>query len=226
MKLHPEGYKIIATSFVVLSAISVAIWYMPIFPLVKYVLYLGFFLLFSWTVFFFRYPKRTVNKGEDKVLSTADGTVVVIEEVEETEFFNEKRLMISVFMSPMNVHINWYPFAGEVKYAKYHPGRYFIAYNPKSSEHNERTSVVLEKDADKDVLIRQVAGIMARRVVCYSKKGDRVQQGEEMGMIKFGSRIDFFLPLDVKINVSLGDKVKAQETVIAFFNQNGKRSVS
>jgi phosphatidylserine decarboxylase len=219
MKLHPEGYKIIATSFVVLSALSLGIWYMPIFPLFKYLLLTGFFLLFSWTVFFFRYPKREINYGENNILSTADGTVVVIEEVHESEFFNQPRLMISVFMSPMNVHINWYPFEGEIRYAKYHPGRYFIAYNPKSSEHNERTSVVLEKEKGRDVLIRQVAGIMARRVVCYSKKGDHVKQGEEMGMIKFGSRIDFFLPLDVEVNVGLGDKVKAQQTIIAKFNE-------
>jgi phosphatidylserine decarboxylase len=217
MKLHPEGYKIIATTFTVLSVISVGIWYMPVFPLVKYVLYFGFFVLFAWTVFFFRYPKRKINYGENNILSTADGTVVVIEEVEEKEYFNEKRMMISVFMSPMNVHINWYPFAGEVKYAKYHPGRYFVAYNPKSSEHNERTSIAVTLDENKDVLIRQVAGIMARRVVCYSKKGDKVKQGEEMGMIKFGSRIDFFLPLDVKINVKMGQKVKALETIIAYF---------
>jgi phosphatidylserine decarboxylase len=117
----------------------------------------------------------------------------------------------------MNVHINWYPFDGVVKYAKYHPGRYFIAYNPKSSEHNERTSVVVENGNGKDVLIRQVAGVMARRVVCYSKKGDKVEQGAEMGMIKFGSRIDFFLPLDVKVNVTMGQKVTAQQTVIAYF---------
>ncbi len=217
MKLHPEGYKIIAISFVVLSALSAGIWYMPVFPLVKYALYVGFALLFSWTVFFFRYPKRNPNYGEDKILSTADGKVVVIEEVEETEYFNATRLMISVFMSPMDVHVNWYPFSGEIKYAKYHPGRYFIAYNPKSSEHNERTSVVLEQTPERDVLIRQVAGVMARRVVCYSKKGDNIKQAQEMGMIKFGSRIDFFLPLDVKINVKLGQRVRAQETVVALF---------
>jgi len=217
MKFHKEGYAIITTTFTVLALLSVGIWFMPVFSFVKYFLFFGFFILLSWTIYFFRYPSRPVNKGEDNVLSTADGKVVVIEEVHEDEYFNEKRLMISVFMSPMNVHINWYPFDGEVKYAKYHPGRYFIAYNPKSSEHNERTSVVVENENGKDVLIRQVAGVMARRVVCYSKKGDVVYQGEEMGMIKFGSRIDFFLPVDVKVNVKMGQKVTAQQTVIAFF---------
>ena len=217
MRFHKEGYPIIATTFVVLALLSVGIWYMPVFPFVKYFLLTGFLILLSWTIYFFRYPRRKVNKGENHILSTADGKIVVIEEVIEEEFFNEKRLMISVFMSPMNVHINWYPFDGVVKYAKYHPGRYFIAYNPKSSEHNERTSVVVENGNGKDVLIRQVAGVMARRVVCYSKKGDKVEQGDEMGMIKFGSRIDFFLPLDVKVNVKMGQKVTAQQTVIAYF---------
>jgi len=218
MKFHKEGYSVIGTTFIVLALLSVGIWFMQLFPYVKYFLFFGFFVLLSWTVYFFRYPERPINKGDNNVLSTADGKIVVIEEVLEEEYFNEKRLMISVFMSPMNVHINWYPFNGEVKYAKYHPGRYFIAYNPKSSEHNERTSVVVEKEDGKDVLIRQVAGVMARRVVCYSKKGDVVNQGEEMGMIKFGSRIDFFLPLDVKVNVKMGQKVTAQQTVIAYFS--------
>ena len=217
IKFHKEGYPVIGTTFAVLALLSVGIWFMPLFLYVKYFLFFGFFVLLSWTIYFFRYPERSVNKGDNSVLSTADGKIVVIEEVHEEEYFNEKRLMISVFMSPMNVHINWYPFNGEVKYAKYHPGRYFIAYNPKSSEHNERTSVVVEKEEGKDVLIRQVAGVMARRVVCYSKKGDKVNQGDEMGMIKFGSRIDFFLPLDVKINVEMGQKVTAQQTVIAYF---------
>jgi len=217
MKLHSEGYGIIAVATSVLALLSLGIWYIPIHPYVKDFLFFGFFILLAWTIYFFRYPKRTINKGENNILSTADGKIVVIEEVLEEEYFNEKRLMISVFMSPMNVHINWYPFDGEVKYSKYHPGRYFIAYNPKSSEHNERSSVVIENGEGDNVLIRQVAGVMARRVVCYSKKGDKVLQGDEMGMIKFGSRIDFFLPTNVKINVKMGQKVKAQQTIIAYF---------
>ena len=217
MKLHSEGYKIIAIATSVLALLSLGISLMPIHPYVKDFLYFGFFILLTWTIYFFRYPKRTINKGENNILSTADGKIVVIEEVIEDEYFNEKRLMISVFMSPMNVHINWYPFDGEIIYSKYHPGRYFIAYNPKSSELNERASVVVENEKGKNVLIRQVAGVMARRVVCYSKKGDKVLQGGEMGMIKFGSRIDFFLPVNVKVNVKMGQKVKAQQTIIAYF---------
>lgn len=217
MKLHSEGYGIIAVATSVLVLLSFGIWFMPIHPYVKYFLFSGFFILLTWTIYFFRYPKRTINKGENNILSTADGKIVVIEEVFEDEFFNENRLMISVFMSPLNVHINWYPFDGVVKYSKYHPGRYFIAYNPKSSEHNERASVVIENEKGDNVLIRQVAGVMARRVVCYSKKGDKVSQGDEMGIIKFGSRIDFFLPTNVKVNVKMGEKVKAQQTIIAYF---------
>ncbi len=217
IKLHSEGYTIIGTTFLVLALLSAGIWFLPAPLFAKYFLFTGFFVLLSWTIYFFRYPNRPVNKGDNHILSTADGKIVVIEEVFEEEYFNDRRLMISVFMSPMNVHINWYPFEGEVKYSKYHPGRYFIAYNPKSSEHNERASVVLEKKKGKDILIRQVAGVMARRVVCYSKKGDKVEQGSEMGMIKFGSRIDFFLPLNVKINVKMHQRVKARQTVIAFF---------
>lgn len=217
MKLHSEGYIIIGTLFLVLAVISVGIWFMPINLYVKDFLFIGFFILLCWTTYFFRYPKRDIYFGDNHILSTADGKIVVIEEVFEDEYFKESRLMISVFMSPMNVHINWYPFKGKVIYSKYHPGRYFIAYNPKSSEHNERASVVLKKQEGQDILIRQVAGVMARRVVCYSKKGDEVEQGSEMGIIKFGSRIDFFLPLNVKVNVKMNQKVKAQQTVIAYF---------
>ena len=175
-------------------------------------------LVFIWVVRFFRFPKRKINFGEH-ILSTADGKIVAIEEVEETEYFNAKRLMISVFMSPFNVHVNWYPFKGKIMYSKYHPGRFLIAHNPKSSELNECTSVVLEKEAGQNVLIRQVAGIMARRIICYAKTGDKVKQGEEMGIIRFGSRVDFFLRLDFDVKIKLGQKVTAQKTVIAEFSQ-------
>ena len=218
MKLHNEGYPIIGTTFLVLAILSLGIWFIPVHLHVKYFLFTGFFLLLIWTIYFFRYPIRKINKDDNHILSTADGKIVVIEEVFEEEYFKEKRLMISVFMSPMNVHINWYPFKGEVKYSKYHPGHYFIAYHPKSSEYNERASVALEKQEGQDILIRQVAGVMARRVICYSKKGDKVKQGSEMGIIKFGSRVDFFLPLTVRVNVKMNQKVKAQQTVIAYFD--------
>lgn len=216
MQIHREGYKIILITIIT----CVVAWlfiktYIPI-DYIRYIFLFGLLLLLLWVVRFFRFPKRKINHG-DHVLSTADGKVVAIEEVMETEFFNDKRLMISVFMSPFNVHVNWYPFGGEIKYSKYHPGRFLIAHHPKSSEFNECTSVVLENSPGKDVLIRQVAGIMARRIICYAVKSDKVKQGEEMGIIRFGSRVDFFLPPNVNVKVNIGDKVRAQQTVMAEF---------
>ncbi len=216
MRIHREGRQIIIITILLVIVLWLLVKnYLPI-PTIRYILLFGLFLLLAWVVLFFRVPKRTVNFG-DHILSSADGRIVAIEEVQETEFFKDKRLMISVFMSPFNVHVNWYPFEGEVKYSKYHPGRFLIAHHPKSSELNECTSVVLEKSTEKHVLIRQVAGFMARRIICYAKPGDKVKQGEEMGIIRFGSRVDFFLPINVKVEVKLGQIVKARKTVIARF---------
>lgn len=216
MHIHREGYKIILITIIA----CVVAWlliksYIPV-PIVRYILLAGLSILLLWVIRFFRFPKRKTNTG-DHILSSADGKIVAIEEVMETEFFNEKRLMVSVFMSPFNVHVNWYPFDGEIKYSKYHPGRFLIAHHPKSSEFNECTSVVLENSPGKNILIRQVAGVMARRIICYSVKGDKVKQGEEMGIIRFGSRVDFFMPTNVNVNVKIGDKTRAQQTVIARF---------
>ncbi len=217
MNIHREGYKIILVTLITCIVFWLLIRaYIPI-PIIQYILLFGLFILLVWVIRFFRFPKRKINFGEH-ILSTADGKIVAIEEVMETEYFNTKRLMVSVFMSPFNVHVNWYPFDGLIKYSKYHPGRFLIAHHPKSSEFNECTSVVLENAPAKDVLIRQVAGMMARRIICYSVKGDRVKQGEEMGIIRFGSRVDFFLPVDVDVKVKMGEKVTAQRTVIAAFS--------
>lgn len=216
MHIHREGYKIILVTLIACIVFWLLIrTYIPI-AIIRYILLFGLFILLVWVVRFFRFPKRKINVG-DHILSTADGKIVAIEKVMETEYFNTKRLMVSVFMSPFNVHVNWYPFDGDIKYSKYHPGRFLIAHHPKSSEFNECTSVVLENAPLKDVLIRQVAGIMARRIICYSVKGDHVKQGEEMGIIRFGSRVDFFLPVNADIKVKIGDKVTAQQTVIASF---------
>jgi phosphatidylserine decarboxylase len=216
MKLHKEGHKIIFNSFLINLILVLIFAYLPVIAWVK----IGFMLLpvlgFSWTVFFFRVPQRKVNTG-DHILSAADGTIVAIEETFVEEYFNAKRLQISVFMSGFDVHVNWYPFEGIIKYTQYHEGHYFMARHPKSSEENERSSIVLEKEKGKDVLIRQVAGIMARRIVYYAKPGDPVKQGEELGMIRFGSRVDFYLPLGTKVDVKLGQKVRAQKTVLAHF---------
>jgi phosphatidylserine decarboxylase len=216
MRIHREGYQIILIAILVVVVSWLLVKnYIP-YPFVRYTILGGLFLVLFWVITFFRNPSRTVNKG-NHILSTADGKIVAIEEVDETEYFDEKRLVVSVFMSPFNVHVNWYPFEGEIKYSKYHPGRFFFARHPKSSELNECTSVVLEKEKGKDVLIRQVAGVMARRIICYAKVGDKVKQGEEMGIIRFGSRVDFFLPASVKVDVKIGDVVKAQKTVIGRF---------
>ena len=216
MRTHREGYKIILiTTIACMVAWLLIKTYIPI-PVIRYILLFGLAVLLLWVVRFFRYPRRKINYG-DHILSTADGKIVAIEEVMETEYFNEKRMMISVFMSAFNVHVNWYPFDGEIKYSKYHPGRFLIAHHPKSSEFNECTSVVLESSSGNNVLIRQVAGIMARRIICYAVKGDQVKQGEEMGIIRFGSRVDFFLPTSVKVEVKMDEKVRAQKTVIAKF---------
>jgi len=216
MRLHREGTKIILFTFMLLIIVWLLVTRYVNFPVIRYFLLFGMLLLLTWVTFFFRIPKRVINTG-NHILSSADGKIVAIEEVRESEYFNERRMMISVFMSPFNVHVNWYPFMGEIKYSKYHPGRYFIAHHPKSSELNECTSVVLEKEPGQEVLIRQVAGIMARRIICYAKPGDKVEQGEEMGIIRFGSRVDFFLPTDVKVQVKMGQTVRALKTVIARF---------
>jgi phosphatidylserine decarboxylase len=216
MKFHKEGYRIIAQSFVINAGLAALTAFLPIPVYLKYLIVLVFLSLVAWTFFFFRVPERDVNDG-DHILASADGEVVTIEEIYEPEYFKEKRLQISVFMSGLDVHVNWYPFGGTIKYTNYHEGKYLLARHPKSSEKNERSSIVIEKEAGKDVLIRQVAGIMARRIVYYGKPGDKVKQGEELGIIRFGSRVDFFLPVGTVPNVKLGQKVRAQRTVIAHF---------
>ncbi len=217
MHIHKEGYKIIAVSVAIALLLGWLSYIFIPFPALQYIIYFGLFIYLLWTFRFFRVPHRSINENDNHILASADGKVVTIEEVEETEYFKGKRIQVSVFMSPFNVHVNWYPFDGAVTYSKYHPGKFLVAYHPKSSELNERTTIVLEKEAGKDILIRQIAGIMARRIINYAKAGDQVKQGDEFGIIRFGSRVDFYLPLSAKVNVKLGDKVSAQQTVIAYF---------
>lgn len=213
MKIHKEGYRIIfIVSFCVLILNTGLYLYFPREP--KY-LCLSIFslILFAFIVSFFRNPKRLIPGGENNIIASADGKVVVIEEVLETEYYNEKKLQVSIFMSPANVHVNRSPIDGEIVYFKYHPGRYLVAWHPKSSTDNERTSLVIENESF-SVLVRQVAGKLARRIVYYIEQGDEIERGEEFGFIKFGSRIDLFLPLDTKLMVELGQKVRGGETVI------------
>lgn len=220
MYIHREGIKIIAVSTLIYSVfVAILYFFLPEQTVFHYLFYFALGLTLLWEISFFRVPKRTINYQSDAVVSSADGTVVVIEEVFEPEYFNDKRIQISVFMSPMNVHINWFPIDGEVSYVKYHPGKFLFANHPKSSEENERNTIVVTGAKGKEVLFRQIAGMLARRIVCYVEKGTKAKQGEEFGLIRFGSRVDFFVPLTVKVNVKIGDKVKGQKTVLATFQK-------
>lgn len=212
--IHKEGWKIVLGTF--LSVLFINLITNLLFhasPVVSWIVFACTFSFFCFVTYFFRNPKRNLITDDDKIICPADGKVVVIEEVYEPEYFEDKRLQISVFMSPANVHVNRAPIAGEVKYSKYHDGKYLVAWHPKSSTENERTSIVID-NGSVDVLVRQIAGKVARRIVYYLEEGDTIQQGADFGFIKFGSRVDMFLPLDTKINVQLGQKVKGGITVI------------
>lgn len=219
MTLHREGTKIILVTLIICIVLGWLFYATIPWLYLTYLLYFGLAFLLIWTISFFRVPSRQIDFDENAVIASADGKVVAIEEVIETEFFNDKRTMVSVFMSPFNVHVNWYPFSGKVIYTKYHKGKYLAAYNPKSSTDNERNTIVVENQFGKQVLLRQIAGVMARRIISYAKEGDTFKQGDEFGIIRFGSRVDFYLPLDATINVKIGDKVTAQKTIIGSFKK-------
>src|SRR6056297_1695993 len=224
---HREGQKIILiTFFLTAIAVLLAHFYVDL-HWVKLAIQISSLVLLVLILQFFRNPKRRANKTFDEILAPVDGKVVVIEEVEETEYFNDKRKQVSIFMSPINVHVTRYPASGRVKYSKYHPGKYLVAWHPKSSEENERTTVVVRTPKFGDVLFRQVAGALARRIINYAVEGEPVQQGDDSGFIKFGSRVDLYLPLDCDINVSLNQKVKGAQTCIAtFVNPNEKEEAT
>lgn len=213
MTIHKEGYKLIfIVAFLVLVLNTILYLYYPRRPI-----FLGISVfsiaLCLFVISFFRNPRRSISGDANSIIAPADGKVVVIEEVMETEYYQEKRLQVSTFMSPADVHINRSPIDGEVKYFRYHPGKYLVAWHPKSSSDNERTSLVVENESF-SVLIRQIAGKLARRIVYYVEQGDELERGEEFGFIKFGSRVDLFLPIGTKINVTLGQKVRGGETVL------------
>lgn len=178
-------------------------------------LQIGLLIVFILILQFFRNPKRHTRLNDAQVISPVDGKVVIIKEVKEPEYFNDKRLQVSIFMSPLNVHVTRYPVGGKVVFSKYHPGKYLVAWHPKSSEKNERTTIVVENPVFGKVLYRQIAGAVARRIVNYAKTKQTVVQGTDAGFIKFGSRVDLFLPLDTKIDIKLNQKVRGGETVIA-----------
>ena len=211
---HKEGQKIIFISLILVGGLFLLIDFIEIPWLIK-TLQIGLLVFFILILQFFRNPKRHTQHNDTHVISPVDGKVVVIEEVEEPEYFKDKRLQVSIFMSPINVHVTRYPVGGKVVFSKYHPGKYLVAWHPKSSEENERTTVVVENQKIGKVLYRQIAGALARRIVNYAKKDMNVVQGNHAGFIKFGSRVDLFLPLDSKLKVNLDQKVKGGETIIA-----------
>ncbi len=211
---HKEGQKIIFVTLLIVGSLFLIIDSIEIPWLVK-TLQISLLTFFILILQFFRNPKRHTKRNDEQVISPVDGKVVVIEEVEESEYFKDKRLQVSVFMSPINVHVTRYPIGGKVLFSKYHPGKYLVAWHPKSSEENERTTVVVENATFGKVLYRQIAGALARRIVNYAKKDQNVVQGTDAGFIKFGSRVDLFLPLNTKLKVQLNQKVKGGESIIA-----------
>ncbi|MFK5878952.1 MAG: phosphatidylserine decarboxylase family protein [Flavobacteriaceae bacterium] len=212
---HKEGYKIISiASIILLVAVLTIDKYIEI-EWLRLSTSTIFLILFVLVLQFFRNPKRNTTLNEHHIIAPVDGKIVVIEEVFEPEFFKDKRIQVSIFMSPLNVHVTRYPIGGNVVFSKYHPGKYLVAWHPKSSTENERTTIVVENKTIGKILYRQIAGAAARRIVNYAKKDDIVTQGTDAGFIKFGSRVDVFLPLNTKIEVVLNQKVKGGEQIIA-----------
>jgi phosphatidylserine decarboxylase len=214
MRLHPEGKWHCLAASVIYFVLLVAAY--QLFPgnIFFYILAFAFFLLWFWVFWFFRVPNRTFLNDASAITSPCDGKVVVIEETTETEYYQDKRLQISVFMSPLNVHNNLYPISGKVDYEAYHPGKFLVAWHPKSSTENERSTVVVSNDKV-SLLLRQIAGAVARRIVTYAKVGDEATQNTEFGFIKFGSRVDIFLPIGTKVDCKIGDVVQGGISRIA-----------
>lgn len=216
MTIHKEGYPSLLITILVLGILNIASFqFIENYPIIQNIVLGISVILFLIVLQFFRHPNRNIVQNDKHIIAPADGKVVVIEETTEIEFLKDKRIQVSIFMSPINVHVNRFPVGGKVTFSKYHPGLYLVAWHPKSSTENERTTVVIETPSKVSVLMRQIAGALARRIVCYAKEGDNASQGAEMGFIKFGSRVDLFLPLGTKINVNLEQKVRGGETVIA-----------
>jgi len=217
MRFHKEGYVIMTSATIITSVIVATIWILlgDAMPWLNGLLSTIPIVFLYLIIQFFRVPNRTIAGNSSEVVCPADGKVVVIERVYEPEFIKEDCIQISIFMSPLNVHANYVPIAGKVAYTKYHKGLYLVAWHPKSSTENERSTMVIETPSKKHVLVRQIAGAVARRICFYANPGQSYEKGDEFGFIKFGSRVDVFLPLDAQINVSLGQKVKNREDILA-----------
>ena len=216
MTIHREGYTILTVTAFIIVIVNLISYYffggnLTVLSTVLTLSALFFVLILQ----FFRHPSRNQTSNEKYIIAPCDGKVVVIEQTEEKEYFKDKRIQISIFMSPVNVHVNWYPISGKVSYLRYHEGKYLVAWHPKSSTENERTTIVIEKDNKVGVLVRQIAGALAKRIVYYPREGDMIRQGAELGFIKFGSRVDVFLPLGTKINTVIGQKTVGGVTVLA-----------
>ncbi|MCX6277101.1 MAG: phosphatidylserine decarboxylase family protein [Bacteroidetes bacterium] len=215
MTIHKEGYKTILIAFLFVAALILAFndvlknqtWF-----------HFGLYAFCLWFIImiirFFRSPKRTFTGEEKVIMCPADGKIVVIERTIEPEYFKDERIQVSIFMSATNVHVNWFPVGGEIVYYYYHPGKHLVAFNPKASLENERATTVIQTNDHKKILVRQIAGAMARRIKCYPKVGEPVTQGEELGFIKFGSRVDLLLPVDTKLEITLNQKVTGKKTII------------
>ena len=218
MSIHKEGYKILGFGFATLLVLNIIInIFWGDYEILKWGFLILSFMLYLFLLFFFRWPERAIEPTHGLVYAPADGKVVVIEETEEKEYFKDTRLQVSIFMSPFNVHSNRYPVSGKVKYVRYHPGSYMVAWHPKSSELNERSSIVIETAEGTEILVRQIAGAVARRIVTYAKEDLKVKQGDELGFIKFGSRVDIFLPVGTEIEIPILQQVRANKDIIAKF---------
>ena len=212
---HKEGYRIIMNTFILVAAIALLAEYKIAVVGLKLLVQLTALILLVLVLQFFRNPKRVTPKNPKHLIAPVDGKVVIVEEVYEKEYFKDQRLQVSIFMSPLNVHVTRYTMSGKVNFSKYHPGKYFVAWHPKSSELNERTTIVLENDTFGEILYRQIAGAVARRIVNYAVEGTQVTQGEDAGFIKFGSRVDLFLPLNTPLDVQVNDVVKGGVQTLA-----------
>ncbi len=216
MSIHKEGYKILGFGFATLLVLNIIInIFWGDIEILKWGFLILSFMLYLFLLFFFRWPERAIEPTHGLVYAPADGKVVVIEETEEKEYFKDTRLQVSIFMSPFNVHSNRYPVSGKIKYVRYHPGSYMVAWHPKSSELNERSSIVIETAEGTEILVRQIAGAVARRIVTYAKEDLKVKQGDELGFIKFGSRVDIFLPVGTEIEIPILQQVRANKDIIA-----------
>ena len=215
MTLHKEGIRIIVIAGIIVLLLGALTICLPVFIIIKILILLPVFIFYVLILWFFRVPKREINSAENNVISPADGKIVAIEKTTEKEYFKAEMWQISIFMSPLNVHLNTYPVDGKIVYTKYHPGQYLVAWHPKSSSLNERSTVVIEDNQSRKILVRQIAGAVARRIITYSKTDEQIKQGDEMGFIRFGSRVDIFVPLSSEIKCAINDIVRSRITTLA-----------